>query len=100
MEEKELLMHIKQLFDERLKGIEVRLDKIEKTQKDIKDAIIAGGINVDPQLDGVMTDRDMNLILMQDDILAGIDAWNRQAKERKKLLKGGNVSPRPKGRTK
>jgi len=78
MEEKELLTLIRQLFDERLKSIEDRLDRIEKTQEGIKNAIIAGGINVDPQLDGVMTDRDLNHILMQDDIIAGIDAWNRE----------------------
>jgi hypothetical protein len=27
--------------------------------------------------DGIMTDRDLNHILMQDDIIAGIDAWNK-----------------------
>ena len=34
--------------------------------------------------DGTMTDRDLNHILAQDNIIAGIDAWNAQAKDRRK----------------
>lgn len=37
---------------------------------------------------GLMTDRDLSLILMSDDILGAIDSWNRKCADRHKKRMG------------
>lgn len=38
--------------------------------------------------DGLMTERDLQLILMSDDVLAAIDRWNKSCTERAKRKRG------------
>lgn len=50
-------------MEKKLDDLTTRLDKVlERSSEEAAE--------------GTMTDRDLNHILMQDDIIAGIDAWN------------------------